>query len=177
MNVVWSARRHATSAGLASHARSQAVRRPRRSRAGLSLLEIMISLVILTIGLVGVGKSAMKCSQIPRSTKEYLLAHDTARDIVEKIRTGNLTAQFNAYKAAPNSVVGGQNVVVSFPQSILTTYRGTPPPATARFVDTNGDGQVDLNAASADPASLLPVRVTVTRNKFKYRLDCLVTEP
>jgi prepilin-type N-terminal cleavage/methylation domain-containing protein len=143
---------------------------------GLTLIEIMIAMAILTVGLVAVGKAAVKCSQIPRSTQDYLAAHDTARDIVEKIRNGNLTAQFQAYSAAPNSVVGGQNVQVQFPVSILTRYRGSAPPATARFIDTNGDGYVDLNAASTDPASLLPVRVTVTRNKFKYVLECLLTE-
>jgi Tfp pilus assembly protein PilV len=178
MNVNWRARpRENSRIAVGTTQRSTSRRRRRGSTSGLSLLEVSIAMVILTIGIVGVGKSVVKCSQIPRSTQEYLLAHDTARDIVEKIRTGNLVAQYTAYSAAPNSVVSGQNVKVEFPESILTRYRGTPVPVTARFRDTNGDGKVDLNAGSADPASLLPVRITVTRNRFTYRLECMVTEP
>jgi prepilin-type N-terminal cleavage/methylation domain-containing protein len=145
-------------------------------RSGLTMLELLVAVAILLVAILNTVAAAVSCSTLRGATADYVKAHNASRAVLETIRNGNLVAEYQAYAAAPNFVVDGQNVSVTFPVSLLTPVYGGPPPATARFLDLNGDGQVDLNAASVENGSLLPVRITVTRGRLKFRLDSLVTE-
>jgi len=148
----------------------------RSSRSGMTLIELMIAVAILIIAILNSIAAAVSCSALRSATADYVKAHNASRAVLETIRNGNLTTEFQNYVAAPNFVVDGQNVSVTFPVALLTPVYGGPPPATARFRDLNGDGQVDLNAASVELASLLPVRITVTHGNLRFSIDSLVTE-
>ena len=144
--------------------------------SGMTMVEIVVAILIITVGLLGAAGVTAKCSDLQRSTNAYVEAQNTARDVLERIRKGNLVAQFQAFSAAPDFVQQGQQVEVRFPEDLLVRILGAAVPATARFRDTNGDGEVDLNAASAEPASLLPVRITLREGTLVYRLECVLTE-
>ena len=146
------------------------------SRLGVTLLEISLAVAILSIGLLGAAMTTVRTSELQRATAEYVQAHNTARDVLEQVRNGDLVQRFLELSAAPNFEVGDQQVEVRFPESLLVATLGGPPPATARFRDLDGDGQVDLNVGSTDPASLLPVQVTVRREAMRFQATSLLSE-
>lgn len=150
--------------------------RRRLRRRGSSLLETLIAITVVTIGLVNALVSAVRCSKLQQSTAEYVQAHNTARGILEQLRSTDLTTQFLAFSAAPEFNVGDQQVEVRFPEEVLVAALGVKAPATARFVDLDGDGGVDLNPASADTAGLLPVRLTVQNGALELQLVSILTE-
>ena len=153
---------------------SRGVRERSRTRRGLALVETMISLIILSIGLGSIALTSVRCAQMQTSTEEYVNAHNACRNVIERLQNGSLVARFQEYKAAPTSTIGDQQVQVTFPAILASQSLGGAIPLTARFRDLDGDGQIDLNAASADPAGLLPVRILVTRIGFRFQMDTLL---
>jgi hypothetical protein len=136
----------------------------------------MMAVSILTVGLVGAAMMGVRCGQLQRNTQDLTQAHNAARDVVERLRNGDLAQRFTERLATPDFDVGDLSVQVRFPVAVLTQSLGGPPPATARFRDMDADGEVDLDGASTDPGSLLPVQVTVRRAGLQFRLVSMVTE-
>ena len=155
-------------------------RTPRRASkpllSGMTMLEILVALSILAVGLLSAATVAVQCGDLQRSTNTYIKAQNTSRDVLERIRNGDMIAQFQTFRAAPTFVQEGQHVEVSFPEELLVRILGVAVPATVRFRDANGDGEVDLNAAATEPASLLPIRITVRDGTLVYRLESVLTE-
>lgn len=61
-------------------------RRPRRSgRAGLTLIEVMLALVILGTGLVAMVTAAGRCISVARQAKNY----ETARELLARVEVEN----------------------------------------------------------------------------------------
>jgi prepilin-type N-terminal cleavage/methylation domain-containing protein len=145
-------------------------------RSGMTMLEILVALSILAVGLLSAATVAVRCGDLQRSTNAYIKAQNTSRDVLERIRNGDMIAQFQTFRAAPTFVQEGQQVEVSFPEELLVRILGMAVPATVRFRDANGDGEVDLNAAATEPASLLPIRITVRDGTLAYRLESVLTE-
>ena len=149
-------------------------RRARGARAGISLVETLVALVLLVIGLGNVAVTGVRCAALQRSTGDYVQAHNACRNVIEQLQNGSLVTQFQNYSAQPSFAVGDLQVQVLFPEQVLSQALGGPIPASSRFRDMNGDGQLDLNAASTDLAGLLAVRILVTRGTFRFQLDTLL---
>jgi prepilin-type N-terminal cleavage/methylation domain-containing protein len=146
----------------------------RRARRGFSLIEIMISLVLLGIGLGSIVVTNVRCAQMQASTVEYVNAHNACRNVLEQLQNGSLITRFQEFKAAPNFASGDQQVQIQFPAQLATDSLGVVPPATARFRDLDGDGEIDLNAGSTDICGLLPVRIVITRPGFRFQMETLL---
>lgn len=143
---------------------------------GAALLDAMIAVTMLIVGILSASMSGLRSSELQQTTAAYIQAHDTVRDVLEQVRSGDLIAQYQAFAAAPDFTVGAQQVSVRFPESLLWETFGGVPPTTVRFRDLNADGEVDLDTASTERASLLPVQVTVRRGNLQVRLETLLTE-
>ena len=146
----------------------------RRARRGFSLIEALIALIVLGIGLGSIAVTSVRCAQMQSSTVDYVNAHNACRNVIERLQNGSLVARFQEYKAAPISTSGDLQVQVTFPAQLASQSLGGAIPLTARFRDLDGDGQIDLDAGSADIAGLLPVRIVVTRIGFRFQMDALL---
>lgn len=147
-----------------------------RRRSGVTLLETLIAVSILVVGLVNAVMMAVRCSRLQQTTAEYVQAHNAARNVVERLRDVDLDGSYAFFTANPTFNMGDQQVEVSFDQDVLVDALGSGVPAGSRFVDQDGDGVVDLNAASTDAFSLLPVRITVRHGALRLELVSLLTE-
>lgn len=148
----------------------------RRARAGFSLIESSIAICVLTVGLMAAGMTAVTNADLQQATAEHLAASNAARNVFERLRSGDLTQRYQEFAAAPDFAVGPLQVQVRFPEDLLVQVLGAAPGATATFRDLDGDGEVELDLAATEPASLLPVRVTVTGNGSTFPFEGLVTQ-
>jgi type II secretory pathway pseudopilin PulG len=146
-----------------------------RGDSGFTLVETLLACVVLAVGIGSVTSAALRCTALQRDTEDHQRAHDACRTVLEQVR-GDLVEQFHRYRAAPTFPANDLQVRVSFPAALLEQALGQPVPATARFRDLDGDGQVELDAAAADFVSPLPVQVTVTRGTFAMTMSTLVLE-
>jgi Tfp pilus assembly protein PilV len=140
------------------------------------MIEVAAAVLILAVGLLGASMSGVRCAELQRSTQDYVQAHHAAREVVERLRNGDLAARFQELAATPDFDSGALRVEVRFPAALLVDSLGGPPPATARFRDLDADGQVDMDVASTDPQSLLPLQVTVRRAGMELQVATLVSE-
>ena len=120
--------------------------------------------------------AGLMSSQLQQTTAQYAQAHHTSRDLLEQLRGGDLATQYQAFIDDPDPVIGGQQVAIRFPEDLLVDFFGGPVPATARFRDLDADGEVDLDAAATDDASILPVRITVRQGNLRVQIEALITE-
>jgi hypothetical protein len=145
------------------------------SQSGISLIDTLLACVVLAVGIGSVTSTASRCTALQQETDDYERAHDESRNVFERLR-GDLVNRFQAYKAAPRYQARDLQVQLSFPAALLQQALGQPVPATARYRDLDGDGQVDLNPAGTDFVSPLPVQVTVTRGSFHLTMSAVLVE-
>ena len=110
-----------------------------KKQAGTTLLEVLITVVLVSIGLLGLAGLQLTTVQNSNSAGERFEATTLARDILERMRANRgsaLTGQYNiALLAAPAAAgVTGDD---------LTTWKAT------LGVLPNGDGAVDVTAGVA----------------------------
>jgi prepilin-type N-terminal cleavage/methylation domain-containing protein len=144
--------------------------RARRDR-GMTVVEIMIALVVISIALVSMISLMMSGNRLQEDARERGYAYNAARAVLENMRSTDFATVFDTYKkgASLNTfkvdrlspiTSGAQQGTVEFPEknglldeSYSDTGLGTPK-------DLNQDGDsVDLLAGNA--VKILPVRVTV----------------
>lgn len=148
----------------------------RSKAAGFTLVEVLVSLVIAVIAVMGLVASVTAGSQLQQQTRAYGQAQRAVQQVHESLRDGNLDGVVAAYQAAPTFQVGAVTVTVQFPEEVLVDVLGGPVPVGWRFRDLDADGEVDLDPAVTFSASLLPVRVLSTWSGGQARSSFLVTE-
>jgi len=163
------------------------IRRARFGRqSGLSLVEVSVAVVLLTIALCGITGSIVASDELQNVNRETALAEAGARGMIETLHGvsfAEVFARYNSY-AGDNPVIGtspGPNFAVrglqaapgdadGLPGEIIfptTTVAGVPQlREDAAFTtlgmprDLNGDNRVD-NVNHANDYKILPVRVRV----------------
>jgi type IV pilus assembly protein PilV len=95
---------------MSAHATRQIVLH-RQSDAGFSLLEVLIALVILSVGLLGIA--AMISSTIKANDSAYMRTQATALaySIIDRMRTNQLAAQNGEYDIAVGTPAPGSSTV------------------------------------------------------------------
>jgi len=84
--------------------------RPRRSRRGLSILEIAISLSVLTTVLLGFSQALVRSMAASKMNREVAVATDAARQIVEQLKGADFGELFAANNSTAADDPGGVEV-------------------------------------------------------------------
>src|SRR5688572_16648924 len=89
------------------------------SRAGMTLIELLIAMVVVVIALLG-SSSALYFSDATRqTTREKVLAQNAARRVIEQMRDANFTTLFALYSTGtnpgPTFTVEGLNAISGVP--------------------------------------------------------------
>ena len=164
--------------------------RRKRSRSGLTLIELVVSLSILVTALLAFTRVIIASMQALRTDREVTLARQAARQVLETMQGENFAEIFARYNADPADDPGG---VDTAPGNRLQVFGLPPRPEdvdgmvgtiifpTVEFAgaqvlredtvdaalgmprDLNGDGIVDGADRSGD-YQILPVRV-----RFQWR--------
>lgn len=119
-------------------------RRGTRSRRGMSLLEVLISIAVLVIGLSGFLQAIVTTSALESTSSEQAAAAAAARAAVEQLRATPFDQVFARYNTAPQDDPAG---VVSPGANFAVEDLRTRPGATAA-------GRIRFPVASAAPATL-----------------------
>lgn len=167
-------------------ARPENTARPRRSRGGFTLLEVVISVVLMVIGIAGLSRLTIGVTRAGNLQRETERATEGARAAIERIKAEAFSQAFRTYNATgaddpggagtspgANFAVPGLRAAPDDPDGmcgevIFPTPPGQPAqlcenvddPKLAMPHDLNGDGVVD-SANRATDYKLLPVRVRV----------------
>jgi len=91
-------------------ARRTHVKSPARAAAGFTLLEVLVALVVLSIGLLGIGKLMLVASRANDSAYLRSQATALAYGMFDTLRSNRLTALAGAYNVNPVSGVGAPGV-------------------------------------------------------------------
>jgi prepilin-type N-terminal cleavage/methylation domain-containing protein len=74
--------------------------RRRQHQSGLTLLELVVTMVVLTIGLAGYARTVAMAMMSVRSSHEATLASEAARQIVETLRAQTFKDAFRLYNSS-----------------------------------------------------------------------------
>jgi hypothetical protein len=156
------------------------------SRSGLSLVEVSIAVVLLTIALCGITGSIVASDELQNVNRETALAEAGARGMIETLHGVAFAEVFARYNSnlldnpmngaspGPNFAVRGLQAAPGDPDGLpgeiifpTTTVAGVPQlredvafTSLGMPRDLNGDGRIDaLN--HANDYKILPVRVRV----------------
>ena len=146
--------------------------RPRE--AGSSLVEVMVSLTILVVGVLGLFSSFVASRRLEQSTASYSERVRVVNEAVERLRNGSLVTRAQEFVAQPTLVRNGQTLTLRFP--VATLARDLPKYAstTSPFLDTDQDGLLDVVVANAGSPGLLPVEMTVGAGANPLVVETLV---
>ncbi len=158
-------------------------RRYARQRAGISLLEVLIALVMFTVAVAAYASAVASTSQSSAERRAASLAAAAARDVIERMRATPAHQRFASYNADPSDDPGGAGTA---PGALFAVEGLSPLPGDADgFVgvvefallegqlredavdarlgmprDLNGDTLVDGNSRASD-YKLLPVCIRI----------------
>lgn len=161
--------------------------RARGARAGMSLLELMIAIVLLLIGMLGFTQSLVSSVTTGATTRETSLATEAARRTLETLSSEDFGQVFARYNADPTDDPGGAGSApgASFAVAGLQAAAGDPDGLPGEILfptlagapgvlredavnaalgvprDLDGDGVVDALDHASD-YRLLPVVVRVS---------------
>jgi type II secretory pathway pseudopilin PulG len=156
------------------------------ARAGFSIVELMIAVVMLTVAVCGLSSSILSSLVLNRVNRESTLAQQAARDLLEQLQGEEFALTFAAYNATPGDYGGlGVERGAGFAVPGLDARSGDPDGLPGRVIfptidvggveqlredafdpelglprDLDGDGLVDSGDKAGD-YELLPVRVAV----------------
>jgi prepilin-type N-terminal cleavage/methylation domain-containing protein len=169
-----------------------------RHQAGFTLLEVLISMVVLTIGLVSLAAVMATAVAATQSTQEDMVAKQIASEAMESIFTARDTSQLT-WASIANTGQGG--IFVSTPMNIYTpgtdgiigtaddTTTGQPEvltePGPDGIVGTSDDIQIPLNnyqrTIAIEPAvsNGVPLAnlntITITINYYTMKMNVAKT--
>ena len=150
----------------------------RRAReGGVTLVELMLAFVVLTVAILGTISTVISVDSLQQRTEAQDAATRAASDTLERLRNGDLATQLAYYATHATFTDGTQNVTVSFPAVSATASTPNLVLSNTCFADTNGDGQVDCNAARPTSPGLLPVRIVVGTGPNQVVIQALVMKP
>jgi len=146
--------------------------RPRES--GSSLVEVMVSMTILVVGVLGVFSAFVSSRKLQESSQAWSSRVRVLNDAVERLRNGSVVTRAQEFVAKPTLAENGQTLTMRFPVATLThdlpKYKAT----TSPFLDQNGDGYLDVVAANAAAPGLLAVRMSVGAGADPLVVETLV---
>lgn len=157
--------------------------RAARRRRGMSLLEVLVSVAVLTVGLAGFLQTIVTVTALESSNQDHVAANAAARAMLEQLRSTTFNEVFRRFNASPDDdPAGGASPGAAFDVVGLRPLPGQNFPGTVRFpvetanpdvlredlvdaqlgtpLDLNADGAL-TNANCAGDYRLLPVVVTV----------------
>lgn len=149
----------------------------RRSRAGFSVVEVCVALVVIVVGVLGILGSVTAGTKLQEQTRDYGRASRAVQTVHEELRRGDLDDRVAALMAEPSFRNGPIELEVEFPEQTLVDLIGGPVPEGWRYRDADGDGAVELDPAATATTSLVPVTVVARWNGGEMRSSFLVTEP
>ena len=136
--------------------------RRRRRQSGFTLIEILVSLVILTIGVVGIMALQLTLVRSNRMSRELEQAKVYASQVMEVIRRCNVTtlSTCNELTAVTTPITTSDNV--TYTRSYAVSALAVPSdPNGLVLVTTTATFYEDGNAANAHSATMQMVRTTV----------------
>lgn len=98
-------------------------RRPARRPHGISLIEVLVSLVILSLGVLAVVALQLVSKRNNADAGQRTIAAQLAYDMLERMRSNSAPASLNAYLTGANPIVGGSR---SAPNPNCKTTACTP---------------------------------------------------
>lgn len=157
--------------------------RAARRRRGMSLLEVLVSVAVLTVGLAGFLQTIVTVTALESSNQDQVAANAAARAVLEQLRSTTFNEVFRRFNASgDDDPVGGASPGAAFDVVGLRPLPGQNFPGAVRFpvdpanpdvlredlvdaqlgmpLDLNADGAL-TNANCAGDYRLLPVVVTV----------------
>jgi type IV pilus assembly protein PilV len=108
----------------------------RSSQSGTTLIEVLITVVLVSIGLLGLAGLQLTTVQNSNSSSERFEATTLAHDILERLRANRQPALAGQYNLALGEAPAGANLV----GEDLDEWR------EALAVLPNGDGSIDVTA-------------------------------
>jgi len=161
--------------------------RAARSRAGFSLLELLIAVGVLLFGLLGFSQAVLRSAVTNEAAREGALAAEAARELLESLQVEDFSTLFRVYNAdpdddpagpgtaaGPNFAVAGLDPQADDPDGFVGRIEfpvapGAPGvlredvvlPALGMPRDLDGDDIVDAADHKGD-YRLLPVLVRIT---------------
>ncbi|MEO7387199.1 MAG: type IV pilus modification protein PilV [Gammaproteobacteria bacterium] len=105
------------------------------AQSGTTLIEVLITVVLVSIGLLGLAGLQLTTVQNTNSAAERFEATTLARDILERMRANRQQALNGQYNLAMGADPAGANLAGDDLDSWMTALAGLP----------NGDGSVDVN--------------------------------
>jgi type II secretory pathway pseudopilin PulG len=155
----------------------------RRKDAGLSLIEVVISLAVFGVGGLSVAATLGYTLKLDEVNRETALATQEVRRVLEEIRAlpvedvlltcnadpaddpeGYATSPGNQFETAalppPEGETGGARLEVFLPLSDGKLMENLTDPVLGAIGDLNGDGKTD-GADHTDDAKILPLAVRI----------------
>jgi len=167
-------------------ARPEKTAHSRRSRRGFTLLEVMISVLLLVIGIAGISRLTVGITRAGNLQRETERATEGARATIERIKCVAFSQAFRSYNATglddpgiPGTAPGanfavpglraapddadslcGEIIFPTAPDHPEQLRENVDDPKIGMPRDLNGDGAID-SVSHHDNYKLLPVRVRV----------------
>jgi len=158
------------------------IRKRHRRRAGFTILELLVSVTVFTIGIGAVSSTLVASSSLSKSTRETSLALECAQSAMESTRGEEFSEAFARFNSttiddpvagtSPGSLFGidalsvrdgdadGAIGAISFPGNGVQLREDTVDAELGMPRDLNGDGVIDALDHSGDYV-VLPVRIRV----------------
>ncbi len=135
--------------------------RPRRTRTGFSLVEVLLAAVILTVAVTGIAGSVLSALALNRVNRETALAQQAARRVIEEVSSVPFNQAFACYNADAGDDAG---LLIAargpgFAVPGLQPLAGDPDGMCGRVIFptiVNAGGVEELREDSADGALGMP---------------------
>ena len=90
------------------------------NEGGFSLIEVMVSVTVMVVGVLGLFSSIVASGQLEKSTRSYSARARVVNDALERLRNGPLTTRAQEFAAARVFTEKGEAVTIEFAAATLT---------------------------------------------------------